>query len=384
MIRLKTTCKTLVNILGIAIPNIFIFLMSASCNCDSKYYNPDVLKIIKKQDRSTLLVPKTIGTIDNGDILGLCNTDKYLIVITNTSGQFIRVYDMATDSLIASFGEFGNAANEFEDYISHYYVYNDPEGNALLYVTDCKGILTKVIDIEKSLECGGCVLRKTYKHPVELSGLESRNYYIDNDYIVYYKEVSFVDPRDNLFNPPTFGVLKSGTHTIQQIFPNIISNDCINVILGAYSIKSCISPRITHIVGVMKFIDIITIVDLSTLNTTGLIDDASYDFYFLENQVNRENLTSKLRLYNLDICAAKECFFVLKECGKTIDELSEKRRDSSSIKYLYAYSWDGEIIDSFMMSEELLRITYNDSSRRLYGADENGKLFKYDIPITTI
>lgn len=371
--------KVFLNGWRITLLHLFICLFLASCNYDSKYYNPDTLVIVKRPQQFKQLKSEKILKIDNGNVLDLCCTNQYLIVTTNTPSQFIRIYDLATDSLVSSFGEFGNAANEFEDYITHHYVRYDSNGKALLYVIDCKGLLTKLIDIEESIKRGCCVLRKTYKHPIELSGMEWRNYYIDSDRIAFFKEVSFVGPRDRLYNPPAFGVYNSEMNTTKDLFPNLINNDCINVILGAYSTLSCLSPTSTHIVGMMKFIDVITIMDLSTMKTIGLRGKDSYDFSFLEGNVNKSDLTSELRLYNVDICAGEDCFYVLKENGKTIDELSESKRAMPYVGHIYAYNWEGNIVDSYTISEELLSIAYSSSCKKLFGVDENGLIYKYDF-----
>lgn len=351
---------------------LFGFIL-CSCSVSNEYYEPDTLKQVKLEFNVADKESQFIDSILTSDIVGVHACDNYVIVLTNTSGSLINIYDVSTNKKISSFGDKGNAKNEFNDMFYHTYIKNE-NGNTYLYVTQAKGAITKVVDLNKSLLQNKCCISKVIKHNENASGLFFKPFFLDSTTLFCYKEVSYTDIRDKIFCAPTITMYKDGKCNVKNIYPKTIKNEMINAVMAAYSAKMSISPDFTKFVHALKFVDIVDILNLQTMENIGIVNPDSYDFEYFENRITESNFSETLKLYNADVYAGDDHFFLLKTTGKTLKFLNENMGKPYK-KYIFMYDWNGALINSFGIKDGWSHIAYNEKSRTLYGACDDGRLF---------
>ena len=349
-----------------------ICLTLFSCSRESELYQPDRLIEVENDYDVKSKSCQVIDTLVQ-NIGGAYSIDNYLIVLTNNSGSLINVYDVRNDKKIASFGDKGNAKNEFGDSFWHSYVTKYPNGEIMLNVSQAAGTITKVINVNKSIKHGKCCLERIIKHTQNNASTFSRPYFFGDNSYICYKEVSYDDPRDNIFYAPNIICSDKGKIKTKCVFPKTIKTDYLNNIFCAYSFTYSVRPDFKKSVNAMKFIDIINFVDTHSLEVIGVCNKLSVDMSYFESDINESNLTKKIKLYNIAICSSNEKVFVLKTNGVSIQDIYDKKPFN---KFIFVYDWDGNLLDSFEVKEELAYIAYNEKYNMLYGISDEGIIVK--------
>lgn len=358
----------------------FILACMIICSCNSKdcYYHPDNVVLADSTNiadtlRGEALQPK-FGTISE-----LYYVNERLIALTDKSSQFFQICKPEVDTCVISFGEYGHSRDEFIDMPLELYIKKHNNGHDL-YLSDNNGRITKIIDFEASIANKKPIVRKIIKHPHEKTGYDYHIFYLASDKYTYYKELSYNDARDNIYFPPEYGFCSPKETLVKKIYPTIIPTSDNTIRSIAYAGKTEISPNSQKIVLMHHFTDILDIVDNEHKTITGVMHKGSISFdYFLE--INSfDSMDMSVNGFNIDVSVTDNHIFVLKTY-MTIKEILEGEAigDVNYKPFLVIYDWNGNALQKMVIDNGLRSIAYNEGEHILYGVDDNGTLFKYNL-----
>ena len=346
-------------------------------SCDgSKFYSVDFTRKIDTLEKNDTLFYN--GVIkNNAEIRNILCTEKYLIVVQNDNDTIFRIIDVKCDSIVANFGQIGHASNEFSQVPFFYYISNDEEGNELLCVQEIDR--TKVIDIEKTILEGKCIIKKTILEK-ESPTTHSCYYFGKNEKIVN-KTITSPDVRELTREKPIYTYYNGQKEEKKwEIYPELVKTDNPNLLNLFYTDRFFVKNDGTKALSMMKFIDYFTIFDLKSLKTLGIINRQSYDFDWLNNEITSENLTKKLIIYNLSAYVNNENIILLKDY-RLYKEMFEST-DDAYYSHISIFNWDGEFRYSYIMDRSLWDIAYIKSVNTLYGVSLNlDKIYKYKLKL---
>lgn len=352
---------------------VFVLLGLGSCN-DSKFYSVDLTCEVSSPDNKDSLFHE--WTMKNySEIRNILCTDKYLIVIQNNNDTIFKILDVTNDSIIACFGQVGRAKNEFSQIPFFYYTTSDKVGNNLLCVQEHN--ITKVIDIEKSIQNNKCILRRTMfenYHPITHA-----SFYITPQNKVVDKKVSAPDYRDSYREKPIYIYYKGKKEEKKwEVYPQMVNADEPGLLSLLYVDKFYVRNDGSKALSMMKHIDYMTIFDFNTYKTIGIVDANSYNFDFFNDEVTSKNHMEKLKIYNMAASVTDDCIFLLKD-GRLYKEMLEASDDIFP-SHLNIYNWDGKLLSCFIMDKSLWDIAYVKNTNVLYGVSLNlDAIYKYKL-----
>ena len=91
-----------------------------------------------------------------------------------------------------------------------------------------------------------------------------------------------------------------------------------------------------------------------------------------------ETMVKNLRIVNLDISVTNENIYLLRDGRKA--SVAEKDEGSSKINVL---SLDGKFDKSFILDRRLVKFTVSTVKKCIWGVDDMGNLYKFDITDVT-
>lgn len=349
-----------------------ICIVLCACGHSDEFYNPDTVINSQKRIRTD-----SIYGYDKKEMLSkieaLSSIDKYLIISQQSKDTVFQILNMENDSIIANFGHIGHARNEFQRYPKTIYCERDRNGLPLLFVLD--GVCTKVIDLEESITSNSCILRNIIKENKD--SYFYYTYHVGNESCFVYKKVSYKDARDAVYTEPQYYMMTGKNKYEWNIHPNIIHPDWSNMVDAAYSNMIRIKPDGSKAISVSNFIDILTIFDLSTKKTLGIVNPESYTYAFLEQEGGENNIKKHLRWFNTSVCVSDNCFIVLKDGNLYQDVLKEDTEDRCSS--INKYDWNGLLTASFILDKNLLNIAFYEKADILYAVSLENNLYKYTL-----
>lgn len=360
----------------IAILSIIIKVLMTSCSStEDLLYNPDTLTHVEFKVPQNMIkgdeIKTEIYTIHEMECI-----DSILVILSEKPNAFISVIDCKNDSIIAQFGNLGHAKDEFIDSPKSMYWEKEANGNITLYCQDLIKSVTKVINLTESIKRNKCILIKEIKH--DYQGIDFQYFHLDKDgnSHICRKFVTFDDPRDNIYYPPSF-LIKDKTNRIQtiELYPKIISNDLVGVLYSAYFDILHLSPDKTKFVQAFNCLDLFNIIDVRTHSVNGYIGFNSYDFELFQELETIEEANEKMHLFYQDVCVTNSSIITLKD-GRNIREQKEGKKHQFQI---YIFDWYGNILSSYFIDRELVQIAYNEDLNGLYGIDPDGNLFRYNL-----
>lgn len=360
----------------ITILSIIIKVVLTSCSStENLLYNPDTLTLLEfnvpKDSIKGDEIKKEIYTLHEMECI-----NDILVILSDKPNAFISVIDCKNDSIIAQFGNLGHAKDEFIDSPKSMYWEKDANGNITLYCQDLIKSVTKVINLTESIKRNKCILIKEIKH--DSQGIDFQYFHLDKEgkSNICRKFVTFDDPRDNIYYPPSF-FIKNETNSIQtiELYPKIISNDLVGVLYSAYFDILHLSPDKTKLVQAFNCIDLFNVINISTHSVNGYMGLDSYDFESFQELKTIEEANEKMHLFYQDVCVTDSLIIALKD-GRNI--VAQKEGKVHQFK-TYVIDWNGNILSSYFMDRELAQIAYNENLNVLYGIDLDGNLFKYNL-----
>ena len=359
---------------------ILLTLLLCSCNLNDNYFVADnVLTIenpycgdsLKGSSTSlTFLEPQQMLSFDN-----------ILIVLTNQNGHFINIIDCASDSVISSFGEIGHAKNEFIDFPQCMYRKTNPlTEEHLLYIPDNSNQITRVVNIEKSVKEGVCHVDSVIKHDVEIKG-ESAVYCLNDANKLWYFNVTYEDPRDNIFYPPRL-IEKDKVKSYEcHPFPRTIFTSSFNIMRVAYESKCSISPDMDNFIIMMRFIDNLFMYNVKTKKTIGITTIDTYDFTFFNKKNDINEIAEQLHIYNVDVSTTNSSVFILKTKSLYSNLISKEEKGVYDFpSYLHVYNWEGLLKYSYQLDVGIISICYNETYGYIYALSAYGHIIKYNLP----
>jgi len=358
---------------------LYVLTGFAFCACNTNpYYNPDHL--IVAEDTSamdTLNGKKLIHQF--GTVSKLYFSDSYLIALTAQSTHFFEICRPEYDTCMIYFGEYGHSKNEFVNAPYEIFIRKSSDTHEL-YLADENARITKIIDLDQSIKIGKAVVKKVVKRPNHLSGFEYHFIYRNEKDFAYYKELSYKDARDNIFYPPCYVFGNQGEDIERDVYPSIIPVKDYDILSVAYAGELEVSPNLSKCVLVHRFIDIIDIVDLENKKVVGVMGKDSYDFNYFSTIEDASLLTKAVKAYNINASVTDDYIFQLKSDLSILEMLEIEENDE--IPYtstVIVSNWDGHILHKFIINDVLRAIAYDEKNKFLYGVDNNGALFKYNV-----
>lgn len=343
---------------------ICVFLFS--CNPTPKFYNPDIIKY--KETRTD------IDTIILHDSIDLCTSirnilciDEFLIIVQENNQEFFKILNTSNDSVLATFGQVGHAGNEFITIPHFVYCTRDEEGNPLLCIQEKQQ--TKVLDLEKSVKENNAIVKNIIKE--EKDCFFYQIFHLNGNREFIYKTVTYNDPRDGIFSPPKYFFHEGNKEKEWNIYPNIIKPQFKNGAIDSYYSKTSISPNGKHIVDMNCFIDLLTVFDLETKQSTGIMNPESYTFEYLEKEITEENVEQKIKFYNTFACATDKRFFVIEDGDYYF---KDKRKQESVIS---EYNWKGVREKVYKLNKRFTNIAFCEKNQKLYLIEEYEYLYNF-------
>lgn len=351
---------------------LFSSCLITSCKKESLYSPNRATEIVHLPIADTI-----IGSEINTNILcphEIECIDSVLVVLNNQSGAYICVVDMKQDSVISQFGALGRAKNEFLDFPKIVYNDKDEDGNISLFCPDLLKSTTKVIDLKESIAKGICCVEREAKH--EKEGIAYRTFFINENKSIIRQELTYDDPRDNIFYPPCFFITDEGKRRNLEAFPNVIKSNNPSLLFMTYADILKVSPDKTRLLQIFNCIDLFNVVGLNDNMVSGFMGKDAYTFDDIQTITDMEEALDKMRLYNQDVCVTNDIILMLRD-ERLVREAESG--DSSFCSILRIYDWEGNPVSAYRLDRQLQRIAYSEKFKVLYGLDAEGRIFRYNM-----
>lgn len=361
---------------------LMLFVVSMIISCEqynSEFYHPDKTIYFPEGAADNTIEGKVLNIFDY-DISDMkCNGDNIIFQIIDST--LFKVYDIKTGEIYASFANIGHAKNEFETLPKCSYK-NSSDKNKL-YVVEYNGLLTKVIDLQKSIQSNTCVVSNVLKHPNDVCEDFYATFFDDNGVILFNKDVSYHDPRDNIFYPPTHGIIKNGNTISSNVFPKIIVSKITNNIINAYANRMVVSPNKKFLANVFILSDIINIYDVENNKDIALLGSGVNDFAFFQTLKSEKDILDNSYYYHLAACGSDRSLFVLKTLllHKEYVQMVQTDEFSGFHQELVIYDWNERTFRKVQINHmyPIFYMDYEESSNKLYTIDSKNQLVEFDL-----
>ena len=360
---------------------LMVMCMISSCGqYHSEFYHPDTIIRCPEDDLTgSELNCRVLNTFD-GDISDMICFDGSIIFQIVDSTIF-KVYDIATGEITASFADIGHAKNEFETAPKCLYKNNTDKNK--LYAMEQNGLLTKVIDLNQSIQTGKCVVSDVLKHPNNACGMFYSTFYDDNGSIIFNKDVSYIDARDNTFDPPSHGIIKNNNTISSSVFPQAIHSKIPNNVFIAYANKLVVTPNKKYMANVFTYSDIINIYDIENKEDIAILGGGVKDFAFFQTLNSMDDILNNINFFHFTACGNDKYLFALKTSMpyKTFDEMFKIGNFSEIHQKLLIYDWNKRTISEMRVNHNypISKMVYEEQSGKLYAIDVKNQLVEFDV-----
>ena len=342
----------------------FVVFYISSCK-RNEFYAPDRLSVISDNGIEDSLYGIEVEKYNNC-YLNLYANDSLLFLFSNNRDSLIHIYNMNDNSLLCKIGRIGHGKNEFVSVPNNGYC-TSYKNKIVLVCADGRKHCSKVIDIAQSIMSKQCVIID------EIANHENRGendiaFVINDTKVIERNGVGYEDARDKLFCPPSFSIIEKGKDNTFTPYPQIVSSSEPAVVLNAYLDILALTPNNQFLVQTFLCHDLINIVDIETGRVSGITSEKESSF----NQFN--NMTIETMVKNLDISVTNENIYLLRDGRKA--SIAEKDEGSSKINVL---SLDGKFDKSFILDRKLVKFTVSTVKKCIFGIDNIGNLYKFDI-----
>lgn len=346
----------------------FIYLTFTSCT-ESTYYAPDKIKYINTKTINDSLKPELLPF----SVLApyqISFIDSLLVIITKNPSEFISIVNTKNDSLIANICNEGRGPNEYIKPFSLKQYGKNKTGDQLLYVTNL--IMIKPLNITRSILENKAVC----ENPIPINTRHIDPFLLPQDTKFIKQQVTYNDPRENIFYPPKY-IFKNSSETEEyNIYPDIIKNTSFPALpLSLYDGVIRIKPDLTKIVDVMGYLDIINIIDPQLKTCTGIVEQDTYSFEDL-SYLSMDKVLKTVKYCVLDVSVTNEYIIVLYD-GRNVDNADnqiEKLKPTLKI-----FNWEGDFLQGYQLSEPLHRIAYDETHKYIYGFDMEENFYRYKL-----
>lgn len=351
----------------------FVVFCISSCK-RNEFYTPDCLSVICDNGIADSLYGIEVEK-GNNCYFNLYAYDSLLFLFSNNRDSLIHIYNMNDNSLLCKIGRIGHDKNEFVSEPNNGYC-TSYKNKTVLVCADGRKHCSKVIDIVQSIISKKCVVID------EIANHENRGendiaFVISDTKVIERNGVGYEDARDKLFCPPSFSIIEKGNDNTFTPYPQIVSSSEPAVVLNAYLDILALTPNNQFLIQTFLCHDLINIVDIERGRVYGITSEKECSF----NQFNNmtfETMVKNLRIVNLDISVTNENIYLLRDGRKA--SVAEKDEGSSKINVL---SLDGKFDKSFILDRRLVKFTVSTVKKCIWGVDDMGNLYKFDITDVT-
>lgn len=341
-------------------------------NPDKEFYNPDKYYVINDTIPSQNIKGEFL-LIDTPNIhSNISISDSYLL-ISNSSrdGLLFSVMNTQDDSIIARFGSFGHAKNEFTLFPNNIY-FKKSENKVMMYaLCPSENYCTKIFDFTNSISENKLCYIESKDCPIE-EGIFNSNtnyYFYDEDNFLYKEGISY-DQETGKGTAPRLVLNMNGERQEINLYPSL-SN--IDLLLGyAYFMNS--SPDLSKAVDALSHMGIMTIIDFKTGKTIGVKISNAKGFKAIDTIVSEGGMYNYEKFFGR-ISTSNKYIFILKA-----ETEQEKQMQSNAMETLLVLDWDGSFIGKFDLGKPIKNVAFDDKTNILYGIDKEGfGINKYDL-----
>lgn len=355
-------------------------VLNYSCSNNIKFYQVDERVSYKIENSLDTLQGELVYQPD--DQMGLCGLeciDSFVVLFSNKDDSLVLVYDIPKDSIIAHFGQYGNARNELLGPIRYCQMDHDGDGNVIMHMQDENRMKMINYNITKSICDNGLVYCcNSFKYSLENSNVDRYRCYAigGSDYVLHRGVSGEGDVRDKFCIPPCVFNSRKNIQGI-SVYPQIVNGDD-RYLRYAYNIMSQIKPDHSKIVEAHGNIGLFTIIDLVSHKTIGVKNENSYDFDYIDvlGKIKDDSKFDKLLIYNT-CCNVSDDYIVICQDGHlSMNEYEEIFKYKPTIS---VFNWEGQLLCSFVVHESIAGVAIAQKTKYLYGLGMDNCLYKYDL-----
>lgn len=324
---------------------LFCSLLSVSCRQaavkDGIFCNSHC--IVETVEGKDTIAGKVIIPHDTTAYVSYVNVaDNYIILRTDKPNSIISVYDL-TGRFIGSFGDFGNARNEF----SEGYAMNLQCINGDVWGRDANFLNLWSFDVNASLKAKKPIVKKMFA--IEHG---AKNAFYINDTTIVYDKVTVDNIQLKTVNPTS----KATVNSYDLYTPNNNANNL-------YISHTAINTEQEKLVMGMLFVNQVNFMSLK---------DGSRSSISLYKDAVVSNDLSKRILYYRCVAPTKRRVCLL-YTNLALTDLTKL----PSTTEIHVFDWDGKFHKKIIANDALTIITF-DKDNNMYGLDKNGNVLKYE------
>lgn len=348
------------------------------CTHNHSYYVAD--------EHLTIEIPNSKDTI-HGDLVcqfdgtrnlvGIESVDSFVVLFSEYKDSLIIVMNSNIDSVIAEFGTIGKAKNEMIVPMRECQFDKSTDGDIMMYIDDFnrQSILTFNFSASLANDHLVYVNKKPYKFVNQAEQFSFFNV-SDNEYVMFQGAAWEDDVRDErTITPYVSKSSNSGNKCV--MYPQMIQGGESQRTF-IYNIMAKIKPDKSKLLLAHGNIGLFTIVNLDSMTTIGVHEETSYDFDDLSElaKEDTEFFFSHVKAYYTS-CNVTDDYIILCRDGK--HSMSEFEQIEIFQPMICLFDWSGNLICSFIASEEIGPIAFNTLNKCLYGIGADNCVYKYDL-----
>lgn len=359
------------------------FLMISSTSCDREYslYQPTKIVTFNEGECLDTLLGYKIDYDSLNVQTGIECVDSFVIVLGERDGAIFSVINAYNDSLVSQFGMYGHSKSEFLNSTDMCQFIHTKNDGILMCVQDFELDNISVYDLKASIKKRKTVFEKSLSYKIDKSKVWNyRCFLLDsNNYLLYKGLSSEGDARDRFTVPPCFTVHSKYKEFTFSVYPSAIQTGDNHFMDRMYAELPRISPNMKKVVEMFAYVNLFTIVDLDTYKTIGVMGERSHGLEYyqqLAKDKKGKELYKSVFIHNVAFNVSDNYIIVCQDGNTPVSRFEDLFKYKPHVLF---FDWDGNMLFSFCVNAPLMRIAYNDMSKKLYGLTNNGDLYGYDL-----
>ncbi len=360
-----------------------IFLLQicilSCCSRVDTYYSPSELKSYEGGLNHETLSCERVALDSTIIPIGVECIDDKVVLFTENKDALVTVLLSTNDSIISQFCRLGHAKDEFTSHFRMCQFSSDGKG-VFMYIPDFYQNCVKEIDFNKSVETNHVKIIRSikYKHDDRISLTTYYYQLINEDGLLYQGLTTDGDARDAYSIPPSIKIYNENDEHSISLYPKVISGDN-SIVNLAYKSLLRINPQQTKIVEALAFQNVFSIYSLNDYKTIGVCGEEGAEFERFSHLAQNGSFDSameKIKIHNI-FCNVSNDYIFIGQDGTL--RLSEYESIVNSHPLIRIFDWDGNLLYSFKINEPVMCVAYNEKTKKLYGIDNDGSLYAYDL-----
>ena len=296
--------------------------------------------------------------------------DSLLFVETSNPESYVTVLSLGDYHYVDGLCKKGRARNEFINPQATCKQLFKENGHTMLVMAD-NSTSTKIIDVTESLKRQYTVVTEIKN---DIANSSSRGYSVYNNLTnewFSYKPVSYVDPRDHIYNPPSFYFSKENYEYVVPVINKMMYFPSgTDYALWIYAGDVRLKPDGSKVVFSCFFMPYIFIFDSNKHTGTAYHKKGELTFY----EDYPDDDVTDIDLYYQDVCATDD--FIISLCG----DGKQSEYDAYKRPVVRFFNWDGECLFAFYIDQQTYVITYDEINKKVIGLNERTEeIYEYDV-----